>query len=244
MAGWQKQPREKTVQGLITEALEKLCGHKVNLIGASRTDAGAHAKGQVANFKTTKELSLVIIKKALFSFLPPQIYIKQVKKVSNNFQARYSAKKKLYRYIILRRPSPFMPAYTYPYYGKLFLARMREAARYLKGRHNFRSFCDGEIEGRNPVRIIDKITISHHLPPIYQSLPPRYRCDSNDVISVDIEGRSFLCHMVRIIAGTLIEAGRGKISPYRVKEILEAKNRRLAGRTLPAKGLFLVKVYY
>ena len=207
------------------------------MIGASRTDAGAHATGQVANFKTAKKLKPEIIKKSLFSFLPPQIYIKQVKKVSRYFQARYSAKKKLYRYIILRRPSPFMPAYSYPYYGKLFLTRMREAARYLKGQHNFRSFCDGEIEEKNPMRGINRITISHRLPPIY-------RGQNKDVISVDIEGRSFLCHMVRIIMGTFLEVGRGKISPLRVKEILEAKNRRLAGRTLPAKGLFLVRVYY
>ena len=115
---------------------------------------------------------------------------------------------------------------------------MRKAAQYLKGKHNFLSFCDGKIGNRNPIRTIDKITIAHHLPPIFSTHP------SHAGISIDVEGRSFLYHMVRIIAGTLIEAGRGALPPGGIKEILKAKNRACAGKTLPAKGLFLMKVDY
>jgi len=217
--------------------LRKLCGYKINLIGAGRTDSGAHAIGQVANFKTKKLLKAEIIKRALNSSLFPGIYIKHVKKVSEDFHARYDAKKKLYRYIILREPSPFLYNYTYPYYGKLSQTKMKRAAAHLKGRHNFLSFCDGKIGERNPIRAINRISISHKLPPMCSGT-------STAVISVDIEGRSFLCHMVRIIVGTLIEVGKGALPPEGIKEILQAKNRALAGKTLPAKGLFLMKVCY
>jgi tRNA pseudouridine38-40 synthase len=249
-AGWQRQTREKTIQGAISGRLQKLCGHKINLIGAGRTDAGAHAIGQVASFKTKKSLKPETIKRALNATLFPGIYIKHVREAPQKFHARYSAGKKLYRYIILREPSPFLYNYSYPYYGELSPGKMKKAAQYLKGEHNFRSFWDGQssagVRRRNPVRIIERITISNYLPPVFIPHPRGAGCcgKSPAVISVDVEGHSFLTHMVRIIAGTLVGAGRGVLSAVRVKEILEAKDRTLAGKTLPAKGLFLVKVYY
>lgn len=129
------------------------------------------------------------------------------------------------------------------------MAGMRKAAKYLKGRHNFLSFCDGRKIGTAPIflRTIDRITISHNLPPIFTPYPGHsvgFPGKSPTVISVDVEGHSFLCHMVRIIVGTLIEVGRGALHPEQVKKILEARDRTFAGRTLPAKGLFLMKVYY
>lgn len=172
----------------------------------------------------------------------PKIYIKRVKRVSPDFHARYDAKKKIYRYIILREPSPFLDDYGYSYFGKVSQVRMRHASKFLIGKHNFRSFCDNAKNGENGgrphfLRTIDRITISHNL-------PPAYRGRSNKVLSVDIEGRSFLCHMVRIIAGTLLEVGMGKMSLEDFRKILEAKDRALAGKTLPARGLFLMKVCY
>ncbi len=116
---------------------------------------------------------------------------------------------------------------------------MKKAAQYLKGKHNFQSFCDGKIGERNPVRSIDRITILKK-----SATVPILRQAQHPIISVDIEGRSFLCHMVRIIVGTLIEVGRGALPPEGIKEILKAKDRAAAGKTLPAKGLFLMKVYY
>ena len=248
-AGWQKQKEEKTIQGVISSGLQKLCGHKINLIGAGRTDSGTHAVGQAANFKTKKLLNPEIIKKALNSSLFPRIYIKHVKKVSEDFHARYSARKKLYRYIILREPSPFFYNYSYPYYGKFSQSKMRKAAQYLKGKHNFRSFCDGGKNWDSPhfFRSIDRITISHNFAKKGQAPAepvPIFAFGTVPIISVDIEGRSFLCHMVRIIVGTLIDVGRGALPPEGIKEILKAKDRAVAGKTLPAKGLFLMKVYY
>jgi tRNA pseudouridine38-40 synthase len=237
-AGWQSQPHERTVQAVISRELQKLCGCKVILIGAGRTDAGAHAFEQVANFKTKKKLAPHIIKNALNANLLPEVYIKAVEKVSLDFHARYNAKKKMYRYLILRKPSPFLADYGYSYFGKLSVTQMRKAAKFLIGRHDFRSFCDGKNEANsNFLRTIDRITISNNLPPLF-------RARGNKVVSINVEGRSFLCHMVRIIAGTLLEAGRGKIAAEEIKKILELKDRRLAGRTLPAKGLFLMHVYY
>ena len=243
-AGWQEQKEEKTIQGVISRELKKLCGHKINLIGAGRTDSGTHAVGQAANFKTKKLLNPEIIKKALNSSLFPRIYIKHVKKVSENFHARYSARKKLYRYIILREPSPFLYDYSYPYYGKLSQGKMEKAAQYLKGKHNFRSFCDGKIGERNPMRTIDRITISAKKGQTPNGVSPDFCLGTVPIFSVDVEGRSFLCHMVRIIVGTLIDVGRGALPPEGIKEILKAKDRAVAGKTLPAKGLFLMRVYY
>ena len=121
---------------------------------------------------------------------------------------------------------------------------MKKAAQYLKGKHNFQSFCDGKIGERNPVRSIDRISISKKFAtvPILQSR--LHKSGTVPIFLVDIEGRSFLCHMVRIIVGTLIEVGRGALPPEGIKEILKAKDRAAAGKTLPAKGLFLMKVYY
>lgn len=117
------------------------------------------------------------------------------------------------------------------------MSRMKEACRYLKGRHNFQSFCDGKIGMKNPFRNIQRISISNYLPPVSAGRSP-------DTVSVDVEGDSFLCHMVRIIVGTLVDVGRKALYPEDIKEILKSGDRTLAGKTLPAKGLFLLKVYY
>ena len=227
--GWQVQPEKETVQGVLQEKLKIFLHEKAALKVAGRTDSGVHASGQAANFKTNSELAPEKIQKALNSLLPQAIVIREVSYVPDEFDARASALSRLYRYSILNRGfrSVFLDRFTYFYPYSLRVSLIRKASGYLTGKHDFSSFCRGRHQ--NPVKTITGIKISS---------------DREGLIYIDIEANAFLTNMVRIIAGTLLEAGRGRIASERLKDILEAKDRKLAGPTLPAKGLCLMKVIY
>lgn len=235
--GWQIQNSRgkdkkhvQTVQKTIKDALEKLLQEEVKLIASGRTDSGVHSLGQVVNFRTNKGLSPGVIQKALNSLLPPDIAIVRAKEVAEDFHATYDAKGKLYRYTIWNKPfpHPLNRFYAYTVYHPLDIGLMKRESKILVGRHDFRSFQARDKKERDSVRTIKKLAIRHDKGFIY----------------IDIEADGFLYNMVRNIVGTLIEVGRGKFEKGSVKRILEARDRRTAGPTAPAKGLCLMKVRY
>lgn len=229
-AGWQIQKNAKSIQGVLESALKRITGKKTRLISCGRTDAGVHAKGHVTNFRTKSKIPLVNLQKGLNSLLPRDIVIKEVKEVPLNFNARYNAKSKIYRYTILNRPHPAALFRDYFYYVpyKLNLSSMKREARPLLGRHNFKSFQAADKKERSSIRTIKVLRIERKA----------------DYIVIEIEADGFLYNMVRNIVGTLIEIGRGRFKSGSMKKILKAKNRNLAGPTAPAKGLCLAEVRY
>ncbi|MCK4262158.1 tRNA pseudouridine(38-40) synthase TruA [bacterium] len=251
--GWQRQPHSATVQETIEKALTKVLQEKVNLVGASRTDAGVHARGQAANLKTKSRIPLRNLKAALNSLLPEDIVIKSCLLAEDDFHARYGAKGKFYRYTILNRalPSPFLRKYAYFFPHPLGTHAMKKAAKYLIGRHDFSSF-RGQATGReNCIRIVKKLTVKSVDNSVTSKKIPvgsGSNCISLDskhkLIHIDIEADGFLYNMARVISGTLLEVGRGKIGPQDIREILRARDRRHGGPTLPPHGLCLVKVKY
>lgn len=227
-AGWQRQARQRTVQGEIEKAIENLTGEKVSLIAAGRTDAGAHALGQVANFKTKLSLPLEKIRPALNSLLPREILIKRVEQVSLKFNTRRDAKSKVYRYRIFLGQTALQRNYLWPYRFAVNLTRLRQATRLISGKHDFTSFCVAKSKKESNICKIEKASWKK----------------SGDILEFEIEGDRFLHSMVRILVGTLLEVGRGKIMPREFERILEAKDRRKAGKTVPAGGLYLVEVKF
>ena len=228
--GWQVQPNGPSVQAVLEETLEKITGARPHVQGSGRTDTGVHAHGQVANVKLRTKLSSRTIKKALNATLPREIRIASVRRVSDEFHARFSAKEKTYRYLIItgKVRSPFSPWYAFWYKYSLSLDLMRKAAEYLKGEHDFASFMAAGSDVKTTVRTIKTLKISK----------------GGGIISFTITGNGFLRHMVRNIVGTLILVGQGKIEPEEMKTILESRNRSNAGPTAPADGLSLLNVSY
>ena len=230
-AGWQFQKNARSVHEVIQSALKKITGEKVALIGSGRTDAGAHAEAQIANFKTRSKIPLKNIQMALNSSLPKDIVISHIEEAAAKFNAQHCAKSKLYRYTIANDNfvDPFIRRYAAKCFYRLDIGAMRRAARPLLGRHDFNAFraTDGDSE-KDSVRIIKKIKIEK----------------SGKLVYIYVEANGFLYNMVRNIAGTLVEAGRGKIPAEYVKEILAKRKRRYCGPKMPAKGLCLVKVSY
>lgn len=230
--GWQSQRKEKrkTVQEEIEKAGYKLFGKKINLIGAGRTDSGVHAEAQAANFKIDSNLPLRNIKRGLNSCLPEDIVITAADEVDISFHSRFDAKEKLYRYTILNRKirSPLLKQHSAFVSYDLNINSMRKAAKYLIGRKDFKSFQASDKKEKSSIRTIKKLTIV--------SKPP--------LIEIYIQADGFLYNMVRNIVGTLIDVGRGRMKPDKVKEILSKTRRALAGQTAPAKGLCMVKVFY
>ena len=229
--GWQVQPDAITIQQVLKQAIETLVDHKVKLLGASRTDAGVHALGQVASFKTVKNHSLFVIKKGLNALLPEDIRVVGVEEVDLSFHPRFDAIGKTYRYrfFIGYALPPFERLYCYHIKGKLDVEAMIKAADYFIGEKDFSSFRASLCSAKTPIR---KIEVS------------KFNLLNNGFLEYIITGRSFLHHMVRNIAGTLLLVGKGKILPEDIGEIFKKKNRVYAGPTLDAKGLFLEKVYY
>ena len=237
-SGWQIQKNhpstklkagKRTIQGVLEEALAKILQDKVKVIASGRTDAGVHAKNQVANFKTKSRLSLRDLKNALNANLPDDIVIKKVEKVPLEFHSRFSAKSKIYRYQISRGfVSCFERFYFTRVRYKLDVDLMRREAKVLIGRHNFKSFQGSGRKAKNTIRTIKDIKIK----------------EKGRYIFIDIEADGFLYNMVRNIVGTLIEIGRGRFLEGSMKRILEAEDRRKVGPTAEAKGLFLMKVKY
>ena len=230
LIGWQKQPNKLNIQGEIERAIEIITGEKVELIGSGRTDAGVNAVGQIANFKIEKDFPIEKIPIALNSQLKKSIRIKKAEEVPERFHSRYNCKKKTYEYTInnSEQGTAIYRNMQYHYPIKLDETKMDEAVKYLIGEHDFKSFKASGTSSKSSIRII------------YDAKVER----KGDIITITLTGNGFLYNMVRIISGTLVEVGEGKIEPVKVKEILDAKDRLKAGKTLPPTGLCLINVEY
>lgn len=228
--GWQVQPALPTIQGEMERAVERITGETVRVNGAGRTDAGVHARGQVANFHISSPLPVERMQRALNAVLPRDIVVRSLEEVDGSFHARYSATRKRYRYTILNRPSPAALERT----TVLHVARrldsdaMRSAAAHLVGTHDFTSFSCNSGEEEDPVRTVTDILVERN----------------GDCVIIEIEAVSFLYKMVRSIVGTLLEIGKGRRAPGDVPEILNARDRGRASATAPANGLCLTGVDY
>jgi len=252
--GWQIQPGQPTVQGTLTEALQKITQEMPALYGAGRTDAGVHAWAQVASFKTNSELSPEIFQRALNALLPPTVRVRHAEDVGLDFHPRWLAHAKVYRYRIYRGRvlSPFVRQYVLHDPYPLDFAAMAEAARYFKGEHDFTSFAastgsEEEDEARTMVRSIDRSEL------LQQAVGPS-ETSSGSLVGQDapcaedwiytIRGRSFLRYMVRKIVGTLLEVGRGRLAASDIPRLFELCDPTCSGPTAPPQGLCLESIEY
>ncbi len=239
--GWQVQKEEKTIQGLIENAVLTVTGENLRVTGASRTDAGVHAFEQVATFDTLSTLEPGIFLRALNANLPNDIRVIDSREVSEDFHPRYHARNKTYSYLITNElvNSIFLKRYSWQVHYHLNDSAMREAAGHIIGKHDFSSFRASGCGSKHPVREITGINISK-----LDSVEFITFKMNSPVIKISIQANAFLRHMVRNIVGTLLDAGREKYPPEKMKDIMEAKNRSAAGQTAPASGLFLEKIVY
>lgn len=226
--GWQVQPGMRTVQGVLEEKLRTLLRRPVNLIGAGRTDAGVHALGQVANFHTDSPLDTESLWRGLNSLLPHDVVVHQVVEVPQGFHARFDAKARRYCYRIALRPRAIGRQYVWMVRYSLDLSKVEAASEPLLGRHDFTSFSTSDPEVKSFDCTVTEL---------------KWREEGEELV-LDIEADRFLQAMVRTIVGTLVEVGRGKLPVDYVGYILEAKDRKLAGPTAPARGLCLMEVKY
>lgn len=229
--GFQVQPEGRTVQGEIQHVLKKMHkGEKIRIHASGRTDRGVHAKGQVFHFDTPLSLTEEQWKRALNSQLPQDIVIRSTEFVSQDFHARFSCVAKEYRYIVLyqKERDPFLVNYTHHHPYPLDLQKIEDAMKYFLGTHDFTSFSSAKTEINDRVRTIDLFQIQQE----------------NNKLIFRIRGDGFLYNMVRIIVGTLLDVGSGKIEPEKIPEIFAAKDRTRAGKTISPNGLYLWKVYY
>lgn len=228
--GWQLQPNAVTIESVLNETLSELFQEDIKVIGASRTDAGVHAMGNIAVFDTKSRMPAEKVSYALNQRLPEDIKIQKSWQVEDDFHPRHQNSMKTYEYRILNTefPVPTERLYAYFTYVPLDINLMQEAAAYLEGEHDFKSFCSVNTTVESTVRIIYQIQVEKN----------------NDTIVIRVTGNGFLYNMIRIIAGTLIEVGRGKIEPIEIRNILEAKDRECAGPTAPANGLTLMEYRY
>jgi len=227
-SGWQRQPRVRTVQGEVEQALARIAGKKIPVAGAGRTDAGVHARGQAASFRSDLRLEDRELRRALNSILPGDVRVISARTVAAEFHARKSARSKVYRYRIINSHlvSPFDFRYALKWSGPLDVERMAEAARLFERKADFTAFSSNRL--LQPVRRVMR-----------SELKKRGR-----EITYTIEADGFLRYMVRTIVGTLIEAGRGRVEPRAIEDFFAGKKRTLASPTAPAKGLCLIKVVY
>jgi len=237
LCGWQRQANGPTVQGHLEAALGKLLAHEVAVVGASRTDAGVHARGQVASFRTERPIPLHGIRRGLNSLLPPSIAIVEASPADEDFHPRFSATGKHYRYLLCTRAerSPRWRDRAWHHPEPLDLAAMREAALALIGEHDFAAFRAAGCTAKRTVRRIERIEIAE----VPGDLP-----GETWILAIDVHGNAFLRNMVRIVVGTLVEVGRGRRPIGQVAEILASRDRTKAGITAPAHGLELVLVRY
>lgn len=228
--GWQVQPNGITIEEVLNKALKKLTGEDIFVIGASRTDSGVHAMGNVAVFDTETTIPPEKISIALNQRLPEDIVVTKSEEVPTDFHPRYCNCSKTYEYHIIntRIPVPTKRFTNYFVSYVLDIDKMKQAASYLVGEHDFVSFCNVRTDVENTVRTIYSLDV----------------LTEGNEITIRITGNGFLYNMVRIIVGTLIRVGRGFYEPEKVKEILEDKNRKSAGVTAPAHGLMLMEIKY
>ena len=225
--GWQKQPNKLNIQGTIEQAINKITGEEVELNASGRTDSGVHSLGQVANFKTNSNLDIEKWPLALNANLKKSIVIKSAEEVDS----RLSCKKKTYRYVInnskygtaiYRNLETHIPE-------KLNIEKMKQAVKYFEGEHDFKAFKASGTSSKSSVRTLYKADVIEK---------------ENDRIYIELTGSGFLYNMVRIISGTLVDVGLGKIEVENIPKIIESKKRENAGKTLPPQGLYLLKVEY
>lgn len=228
--GWQKQPTKLNIQGTIEQAIKQITGEEVQLDASGRTDAGVHAFGQVANFKTNSQIPIDKFAIAINSKLKRSIVIKKAEEVDERFHSRLNCKKKTYRYVINNTPEGTAIYRNLETHipQKLDLSQMKKAIKYFEGEHDFKAFKASGTSSKSSVRTIYKADI-------YQE---------NEKIFIEITGNGFLYNMVRIIVGTLVEVGLGKIKPEKIIDIIQQGKRENAGKTFPPNGLYLLKVMY
>lgn len=225
--GWQVQPNARTIEGELNRCLSELLQEDIQVIGASRTDAGVHAKGNIAVFDTDARMPAEKISYALNQRLPKDIVIQKSCQVDADFHPRHCDTRKTYSYHIYRGefPMPLRTRYSYFTYVPLDVTKMREAAALFLGEHDFKSFCSANTQVESTVRTIEFLDVTE---------------DDRELV-ITIRGNGFLYNMVRIIAGTLVDVGRGFLAVEDIPNILKACNRERAGQTLPACGLVLEK---
>ena len=228
--GWQVQPNGITIESELNKHLSELLKEEIHVIGASRTDAGVHAKGNVAVFDTSARMPAEKISYALNTRLPEDIRIQKSCEVAADFHPRFRKTVKTYEYKICNRrfPDPCTRLYSLFYYWDLDTEKMRQAAQYLVGTHDFTSFCTNKPEVTDRVRTIYSLDV----------------LQDGEMITIRVCGNGFLYNMVRIITGTLLRVGSGMIKPEEIPEILDAKDRSRAGETARPHGLTLVKIEY
>lgn len=229
--GWQRQGNtDNTIQGKLETLLSRLFGFPVEIIGSGRTDAGAHAYGQVANFRVPVDLPEQDVLEYMNLYLPKDIAVSRVEKVDDRFHSRFNVKRKTYQYRIWNSciSNVFEKNFVYEMTDALDVDRMKEAAIYLIGEHDFKAFCSNKRMKKSTVRTIYEINI--------EELEPEIR--------ITITGNGFLYNMVRIIVGTLLEIGMGEKKPSDVPAMLAGKDRRTTGYTVPPSGLMLMEVEY
>ena len=229
--GWQVQPNAVTIEGKLNEAISELTKESIQVIGASRTDAGVHALGNVAVFDTESRIPGEKFSYALNQRLPDDIVIQQSQEVDKDFHPRYCTCEKTYEYVILNRKFP-LPEYrntAFFYYGDLDIKAMQEATKAFLGEHDFAGFCSAGAQVKTTVRTLYELTVEKK---------------DNDMICIRVRGNGFLYTMVRIIAGTLLEVGKGNIEAKSLENRIAAADRSQAGPTAPARGLKLIRIQY
>lgn len=228
--GWQLQPGKPTVEAMLNRALSELLGEEITVIGASRTDSGVHALGNVAVFDTESRIPAEKIAQAVNQHLPEDIRVQSSEEAAADFHPRRCVSRKTYEYRILNRriALPTERFYSSFIYYSLDVELMQRAAAYLIGEHDYKSFCSVKTQALDTVRTIYHLEVDK----------------IGDIITIRVAGSGFLYNMIRIIAGTLLEVGRGAYPPETVQAMLAGRDRSLAGPTAPAQGLTLVKIEY
>jgi tRNA pseudouridine38-40 synthase len=228
--GWQRQPGRRTVQGSMEDAIRTMTGEEVRVQGAGRTDAGVHAEGQVATFRLEANIPTAGLLRGLNAILPPDIAILDAREVPADFNARFSARGKVYRYRIWNHlvRSPLHARTSWHYRPVLDMAVMRQAARLLCGEHDFGAFRAADCERRTTVRVIRRLALERQ----------------GAMWSIEIEATAFLKNMVRILVGTLADLGRGKLTIEAIPRMLATRDRSAGGVTAPPQGLTLLRVIY
>ncbi|MFD3155650.1 tRNA pseudouridine(38-40) synthase TruA [Haloimpatiens sp. FM7330] len=228
--GWQKQKNDLTIQQTLENAINKITKEENDVVGCSRTDSGVHAKGFVANFLTGSSVPGNKFKYAINSKLPNDIVIIKSQETSLDFHARYCSKGKRYVYTVSNREYPvaLYRNYIYHFPKQLNVDKMKKAAKYIVGTHDFTAFKSQGSSVKTSIRKVFKLDI----------------IKNNDMLQFSISGDGFLYNMVRIIVGTLLDVGINKIEPEYIQEIIELKDRTKAGRVVPATGLCLEEVFY
>lgn len=231
LAGWQRQNNAPTVQQHLEEALAGMLGRHVPVVGASRTDAGVHALGQVASFRAATAIPAHGLHRGLNSALPPAIAVVAAAEAAPDFHARFSARGKHYRYRVLAHPErrPLLRTTSWHRVRPLDLAAMQEAAGHLIGEFDFSAFRATGCSARHAIRRITEVRITAGPGPL---------------VTIGVRGNAFLRNMVRILAGTLVGVGEGRIPPGEIPAIVASRDRERAGQTAPARGLTLVEVFY